>query len=145
MYKPQFPYKDNQIILSSDRITLYSRNDSIFLFGTEAVSLSSTKTVNLDATNKILLNSPKIELGNQAETFGEPIILGNSFLRQMIIFLERVNIAAEELSNVSESNLAGSFVLIQGAGITISKECNRLITLLRSNQTPVLSKTTFTR
>lgn len=145
MYKPQFPYKENQVILSADRITFYSKKDSIFLFGTEAISLSSTKTINLDAIDKVLIDSPKIELGNKAESLGEPIILGTSFLRQMIILLDKLKIAGDELSNVSETNLAGSFVLIQGAGITISKEAERLITLLRSVETPVLSKTTFTR
>lgn len=145
MYKPQFPYKENQLILSSDRVILYSKKDSIFLFGTEAVSLSSTKTINLDAVEKVLIDSPKIELGNRAESLGEPVILGNSFLRQVIILLERLKIAGDEMSNVSESNMAGSFVLIQGAGITISKEADRLISLLRSQETPVLSKTTFTR
>lgn len=145
MYQPQFPYKNNQIILSSDRVTLYSKRDALFLFGTEAVSLSSKKTINLDAVDKVLIDAPKIELGNRAETLGEPVILGYAFLRQMIILLERLKIAGDELANVSESNLAGSFVLIQGAGITISKESERLISLLRSGETPVLSKTTFTR
>ncbi len=145
MYQPQFPYKENQIILSSDRVTLYSKKDSVFLFGTEAVSLSSKKTINLDAIDKVLIDAPKIELGNRAETIGEPVVMGRSLLRQLIILLEKLKIAGDELSNVSESNLAGSFVLIQGAGITISKESERLISLLRSNETPVLSKTTFTR
>lgn len=145
MYQPQFPYKENQIILSSDRVTLYSKKDSVFLFGTEAVSLSSKKTINLDAIDRVLIDSPKIELGSKAEAVGEPVVMGRSLVRQLVILLEKLKIAGDELSNVSESNLAGSFVLIQGAGITISKESERLISLLRSSETPVLSKNTFTR
>lgn len=145
MYQPQFPYKENQIILSSDRVTLYSKKDSVFLFGTEAVSLSSKKTINLDAIDRVLIDAPKIELGSKAEAVGEPVVMGRSLVRQLVILLEKLKIAGDELSNVSESNLAGSFVLIQGAGITISKESERLISLLRSSETPVLSKNTFTR
>lgn len=145
MYKPEFPYKNNQLILSSDRVTLLSKTDSIFLFGTQAVSLSSKKTINLDAVDKVLIDAPKIELGNQAETRGEPVILGRTFNRQLIIFLQQISAASAELVNVSESNLAGSFTLIQGAGKTINNEANRLLGVLQSSETPVLSKTTFTR
>jgi len=145
MYKPEFPYKNNQLILSSDRLTLLSKTDSIFLFGTQAVSLSSKKTINLDAVDKVFIDAPKIELGNQAETRGEPVILGRTFNRQLIIFLQQISAASAELVNVSESNLAGSFTLIQGAGKTINNEANRLLGVLQSTETPVLSKTTFTR
>ena len=145
MYRPQFPYKNNQIILSSDRVTLHSKTDSIFLFGRQAVSLSSTKTINLDAVDKVLIDSPKIELGNRAEALGEPVVMGTSLNRQLIIFLQRIAGASAELINVSETNLAGSFVLIQGAGKTINNEANRLITLLQSSENPILSKNTFTR
>ena len=73
-YKPQFPYKGDQIILSSDRVLLHSKNDSVFLFGKQAVSLSSTKTINLDAIDKVLISTNKIELGNEAEALGEPLV-----------------------------------------------------------------------
>lgn len=145
MYQPEFPYKNDQLILSSNRVTLHSKTDSIFLFGKQAVSLSSTKTINLDAIDKVLIDAPKIELGNRAEALGEPVILGRTFSRQLILFLQRIEQASAELCNVSESNLAGSFVLIQGAGKTINEEASRLISLLKSPDSPVLSKTTFTR
>ena len=145
MYQPEFPYKSDQLILSSNRLLLHSKTDSIFLFGKQAVSLSSTKTINLDAIDKVLIDAPKIELGNRAEALGEPVILGKTFSRQLILFLQRIEQASAELCNVSESNLAGSFVLIQGAGKTINEEASRLISLLKSPDSPVLSKNTFTR
>ena len=83
MYTPQFPYKGNQVILTSDRVMIHSKNDAIFIFGKQAVSLSSPQTINLDASQKILLDSPKIELGHKAETDGEPVILGKTFNRQL--------------------------------------------------------------
>ena len=144
MYKPEFPYKNNQLILSSDRITLLSKTDSIFLFGTQAVSLSSKKTINLDAIDKVLIDAPKIELGSNAEISGEPVILGRTFNQQLILFLQQIAAAGAELSNVS-SNDAGSFALIQGAGKSITNEANRFLGVLQSTETPVLSKTTFTR
>jgi len=67
-YKPVFPYKGNQLILSSERVTLHAKNDAIFLFGKKAVGLSSTNTINLDASNKVIVAAPVIELGNKAES-----------------------------------------------------------------------------
>ena len=62
MFKPVFPYKGNQLILTSDRVTIYSKNDAVFIFGKEAVSISSVKTINLDANEKILINCTKIRI-----------------------------------------------------------------------------------
>ena len=33
MYKPEFPYKGNQVIISSGRVTNHSYDDFIFMFG----------------------------------------------------------------------------------------------------------------
>ncbi len=60
MYKPVFPYKGNQLILTSDRVTLHAKNDAIFLFGKQAVGLSSTNTINLDAVNKVIVGLVKV-------------------------------------------------------------------------------------
>ena len=69
MYRPVFPYKGNQLILTSDRVTLHAKNDAIFLFGKQAVGLSSPNTINLDAGTKIILAGPVVELGNKAKQF----------------------------------------------------------------------------
>ena len=145
MFNPQFPYKGNQIILSSDRVMLHSKSDAIFLFGKEAVSLSSTKTVNLDAVDKILLDAPKIELGNRAESLGQPILLGFTFNRQMILLLKNIANAGVLLAQASESDLGASMQAIASAGQILNKEASRLSNLLNSANSPVLSKTTFTR
>jgi hypothetical protein len=143
MFKPVFPYKGNQLILTSDRVTIHSKTDAIFLFGKEAVSLSSVKTINLDSKEKILLDSKIIELGPKAQTLGEPIILGETFTTQLILLLNNLSNAGILLSQASETNLAASMQLIASAGQTINKETNRLIQVL--NKKVILSKTTFTR
>lgn len=145
MFTPQFPYKGNQLILTSDRVMIHSKSDAIFLFGKEAVSLSSTRTINLDAIEKVLIDSPKIELGSKAESLGQPVILGFSFNRQMVILLKNISSAGVLLAQVSESDLAGSMQAIASAGQILNKEASRLSNLLNSASSPVLSKTTYTR
>jgi len=145
MYKPAFPFKGKQIILSSDRVLLHSKSDSVFLFGTEAVSLSSAKTINLDAIEKVLIDSPKIELGREAETLGQPVVLGNALNNQLILLLQNVMEAACLLAQASETDLGASMEYIRDAGLKLDNEASRLYLVLTSPGNPILSKTTFTR
>lgn len=145
IFKPQFPFKGNQIILSSDRVMLHSKSDAIFLFGKEAVSLSSTKTINLDASEAVLLDSPIIELGSKARDLGQPILLGYTFNRQMVILVKKIANAGVLLSQVSESDLGASMQAIATAGQILYNEGTRFARLLNTANSPVLSKITYTR
>ena len=50
MFKPEFPYKGNQVIISSGRVLLHAKEDFIFLFGKKGVGISTPNTFNIDAT-----------------------------------------------------------------------------------------------
>lgn len=145
MISPKFPFKNDQIILSSDRIMLHSKNDCIFLFGKGAVSLSSPNTVNVDANEKVVVFSPRIELGNAPASL-EPTIKGRAFLIQLGFLCETLEKAGELLSQgVAESNLAGSLVNISIAGQKIQEQAKRLRNLCEvfDEENTVLSKSTF--
>ena len=143
MFKPVFPYKGNQLILTSDRVTLYSKSDAIFLFGKQAVSLSSTKTINLDANEGIKLYSPIVELGPNARAEGQPVILGTNLNQQLIVLLNNIANAGMLMSQASESDLGASMQYIASAGKILADESNRLVETLQSNF--ILSKNTFTK
>ena len=147
MLNPKFPFTGDQVILTSDRVILHSKSDGIFLFGKSMIALSSTQTINLDATEKILLDSDKIELGHKAETLGDPVILGNKFINQFKILLNDIQYAASQLQTVSETNPAASFVNIKVGGDRLYRSCNTLIQILNNLEHPQnpLSKNTFTR
>ena len=143
MLSPKFPYRGNQIILSSGRVILHSKDDAIFLFGKEAVGISSPKTINLDANEKILFNCPKIELGNKAETLGEPIILGRSFTRELKRVVIKLQEAAVAMAQASESDLATSMYLLQESGAALADQLEIFSNVLTNEDT--LSDNTFTR
>lgn len=143
MFKPVFPYKGNQLILTSDRVTLHSKSDAIFLFGKQAVSLSSTKTINLDANEGIKLYSPIVELGPNARSEGQPVILGTNLNQQLIVLLNNIANAGMLMSQASESDLGASMQYIASAGKILADESNRLVDTLQSNF--ILSKNTFTK
>ena len=146
----QFPYKGNQLILSSDRVLLNSKKDAIFLFGKEAVSLSSTKTINLDAYEKVLIACDKIELGYRAEEYGEPLVLGLSLNRELVFLLNDLIDAGNQLQEASATNLGTSMIAVHSAGLKISSTCNRLKLLLEKKNDSgkldsiILSKNTYT-
>ena len=143
MYSPQFPYKGNQIILSSDRVMLHSKTDAIFLFGKQAVSLSSVKTINLDANEGIKLYSENVELGIRAKSLGQPVVLGRTLNTQLIQLLSNIAQAGVLLAQASESDLGASMQLIADAGKLLNQEASRLYQALNSEI--ILSKNTFTR
>ena len=145
MFKPEFPYKGDQVILSSERVLIHSNKDAIFLFGKQAVSLSSTKTINLDAVDSVLVDTKLIQLGSRARELGEPVILGRTMVTQISVLLVNLIMASSKLSSVSSEDLGGSMERIREAGDILVKEASRLKTLLDQADTPVLSKVTYTR
>jgi hypothetical protein len=143
MFKPVFPYKGNQLILTSDRVTIYSKNDAVFIFGKEAVSISSVKTINLDANEKILINCTKIELGSKAEIEGEPVILGDKLNSQLKGLIDGLTTSAILMKQVSAGNLGVSMEVIRQAADILYDACEEANAYITSKTT--LSKNTFTR
>ena len=145
MYRPVFPYKGNQLILTSDRVTLHAKNDAIFLFGKQAVGLSSTNTINLDASNKVIVAAPVIELGNKAQSLGQPVVLGDNLNQQLRSVLGALSAIGTLLAQSSESNLGATMQNIASAGKLINTEANRILQALEPSNSVILSKNTFTR
>lgn len=108
MYKPEFPYKSNQSIITSDRVTLLAKSDSVFVFGRQAVSLSSQGTVNIDAKQKLAISAPIIELGlNSSITgSGEPAILGDSLVTVLDYLIDSLSIFSQQAATLTYDKLA---------------------------------------
>ena len=148
MYVPQFnSFDKNQIILSSDRLILHSKSDSIFLFGEQAVSFSSKNTINLDANEKISVWSQRIELGPKANYLGQPVILSRDFLRELTMLLTAFKQAGEKLQAQSgqTDKLQDLSQKVTDAGTLIVNSADRLlITIADPTNNRLVSKTTFT-
>ncbi len=98
-------YSNNQIILSSDRITLNSRRDEIMLHANTNIELGSNQIIHLNASNSILLNSPKIYLGLNSDnkTSTEPALLGTATVELLSKLLEILNNFASDAKNIYPS------------------------------------------
>jgi hypothetical protein len=107
MYTPKFPYIGNQAIITSDRVTLLANKDAVFIFGDQAVSLSSKHTVNIDAVEKVIINAPKIELGAKSSNsvHGEPLVLGTQLVYQLTNLINELILFMDAAKKVRYDNL----------------------------------------
>jgi hypothetical protein len=132
-YKPEFPYIGEQIIINSGRVTLNSKDDSIFLFGKKAIGFSSAGTINFDSDDKFIVNSPQIYLGLNSV---EPLVKGNQLELILNDLLDSLNNLGNKLLFAQDSNgifltsvMAASKILVADI-----KRLRPLIKDIKSNQ-----------
>jgi len=137
-YKPEFPYRGNQIIIDSGRVLLNSKEDSTFIVGKKAVGISSGGTINLDSDGMCIINAPEIRLGLDAS---HPLVYGDelaNILNQFcVIMTENV---VPDMKNAVDS----SGVQVTGVG-TAAEGLEKALKGLNDGLSRILSKTNFTR
>jgi hypothetical protein len=143
MIKPQFPYLSNQCIITSDRVTLHSRKDGIYLFGKATVCLSSPGTVNIESNEALKISAPIIELGLNARDLGQPVVLGlelSELLDELIQALQVVAVALSKADGTSEEAVADSFDDIKVSGESLVQATDSAAAIIST----ILSTKTYT-
>jgi hypothetical protein len=143
MIKPQFPYLGNQCIITSDRVTLHSRKDGIYLFGKATVCLSSPGTVNIESNEALKISAPIIELGLNARDLGQPVVLGlelSELLDELIQALQVVAVALSKADGTSEEAVADSFDDIKVSGESLVQATDNAAAVIST----ILSTKTYT-
>jgi len=74
-----YDYSGNQTLITSDRITLNSKLDDIYLSSIKDIHIGTGRHLTISANKDLVINSQKIILGNP-EVEGEPMILGTTLL-----------------------------------------------------------------
>lgn len=141
MYTPQFPYLGNQAIISSGRVVMHSKDDFIFLFGKKGIALSTPATVNLDVSERVIIASPKIELGYQAEVRGDAALLGNKTVKQLSDLCDAIQALSEALAQLNPATLAAAVPAIVQTSTVLASQAATIKNQLNNN---CLSKTTYT-
>jgi hypothetical protein len=148
MYIPEFPYSGKQVVVSSDRVHIYAKNDSAVIFGKRAVIISTPAQVHINSNDTVIVDSPTVELGNDAKSIGEPVILGRKFILQLVEFLNTVNRCGVILGGVGESNIGDLASKLVDVGDILASKSEQLKTYIEVDinlESKVLSKTTYTR
>lgn len=139
MYKPEFPYLGNQALISSGRVLLHSSDDFIFNFGKKGVSLSSPVSITMDAGEKVIIASPRIDLGNKAD---EQVLLGNTTVKQLGDLCDAIKALSEALKQLSDTNFVKAIPGIVTTSTILADRAKEVKTQLEVN---CLSKTTYTK
>ena len=132
-------YNAPQILLSSGRLVLNSKTDSIILTSPKVIHLSALDSVNVDSSNKITLASKAVNLGSsQAD---QQLILGNKFMADFKILLQLLSDTSNTLTQLIGVPVGAplSPTLILNA-VNLADKCNKLSVSLDS----YLSQTTKT-
>jgi hypothetical protein len=127
-YTPLFPYNKEQIIINSDRVSINSKEDSIFLFANKAISLSSNEGIHINTNKEVIINSQKTSLGLNAT---EPLVLGNKFISLMEILLNDLENVGGQLFVATDSN-GNPIPSVQSGGNSLIKSVKRVKKLLKS-------------
>jgi len=127
MYTPLFPYNKEQIIITSDRVVLNSRLDSIFMFADKVISLSSNEGVHINTSKGIYVNGEEIKLGLNAQ---EPIVKGNELKNLLDNLLNTLSNVGGLLSSATDSN-GNPIPQVVTAGKSLQKSSNRIKTLTK--------------
>lgn len=136
IYAP-FPYLGSQVLVASERIHLHARKDSVLVTARKSISLSSLGSLNVDCNKYVAINSPRIDLGLNAD---QQVILGTLFINELRNFLLQIQTAGSELAAVGESKIADAMTKVGVAGKQIKESSQRLSEKLDG----MLSKNTYT-
>jgi hypothetical protein len=80
-------FAGEQVILNSGRLLFNAKNDSIFLNSSKTINLNSLEDIIVE-TPKTVIQSGEIHLGDKSSS--EPVILGNKFLNDMSKLLTQI-------------------------------------------------------
>ncbi len=125
MYVPEFPYKGKQIIVSSGRVIVHAKTDSVFLFGKKNVGISSGGEVHIDANTEVYIDAPKISLGNKVTPDNmvgmEPVLLGYKTNQILIRLSDALVELAQSLGTVSDTDVPGAMFRLATSGPLLLK------------------------
>jgi hypothetical protein len=132
-YIPDFPYLGDHIIINSGRVTLNSKDDSVFLFAKKAIGFSSAGVINFDCNDTLTINAPLIHLGLETDINKlQHAIKGDNLVYLLSRLLASLQDLGVGLGYATDSN-GVAIPFIAAAGDNIQGDATDLLTLLNKN------------
>ena len=95
-----YGYSGNQMLLHSDRITLNSKLDDIFVSSIKDIHIGAGRHISIGSFNTLNLMSSEVLIGNSNRTFDmQPMVLGEALLD----ILERIVSLFDEVQSVPQT------------------------------------------
>tara|TARA_B100001250_G_scaffold412263_1_gene443019 strand:- start:3480 stop:4727 length:1248 start_codon:yes stop_codon:yes gene_type:complete len=99
-----YEYKEPQLFIRSDKVTIDSRKQSIFLSAFQHIHIGAGQTLTINTNNETIIESKNIYLGKKAMEKKQPIVLGTKlkeFLEELIGVVETMKVTAIPYVTVS--------------------------------------------
>ena len=120
---PDKEYHENQAIICSDRIIFNARKDFVLFYGKKGISLSSKKSVHIDAGETVSIDGiDAVELGAGALTKGQKIVLSDNLIKTLSPLIDALNSFASAVSGMSTTP-ESAIPLMVSSGKKLSDVC----------------------
>jgi hypothetical protein len=120
-------YFNSQVILNADRITLNSKKDEVMIFAKTNVEINTKNIINLNADERIHLNSNNIILGPyNINTPAQPLLLGDNTYELLESLLDSLYNLGLSLSTVIGSPEGAPAVDINNAAGSLLNDLDRI-------------------
>jgi hypothetical protein len=136
-YIPKFPYLGEQVTIGSGRLMFHAKDDSAFIFASKAISLATSGSVHVNASEGVFVNGSTIELGLNAQ---EAVIKGNMAVNELRMLYSGLQTFVNAVGGMSATEIELSVVDVTKAATVLSKTLDDL----RSRLPNILSETTKT-
>jgi len=134
-------YFNAQIIINSDRVVLNSKRDEVMIFAKSNIELNTKNIINLNADERIHLNSKAIFLGPYDSThIPQPLLLGNNTFILLSNIISSLYDLGSSLSSIVGSPEGSPALDVNSAGDNLMNSLERIIDDLNN----ILSKQNFT-
>ena len=120
-------YFNSQVILNADRVTLNSKKDEVMIFAKTNVEINTKNVINLNADERVHLNSPAIFLGPyDTNNIPQPLLLGNNTYELLESLLDSLYSLGLSLSTVIGSPEGAPAVDINNAAGSLLNDLDRI-------------------
>jgi len=92
-----YNFSGNQALINSDRITLNTKSDDIYLSSVKDIHIGTGRNVTISANESLIIDSQNIVLGN-VENTTQPMVLGDELkdlLNQIIELFSKIQVMTQ--------------------------------------------------
>jgi len=115
-------YYGPQVIMNGDRVVINSKKDDVMLFASNNIELTTNNVINLNATERVHINSNNIILGTtkNGKLAVEPLILGIQMVSLLSKILGKLSSFASSLSSAKSTPEGTDLLQIQMAAESLN-------------------------
>jgi hypothetical protein len=123
-------YFNAQVIINSDRIVINSKKDEVMIFAKTNIELNTKNIINLNADERVHLNSNAVFLGPYTNVAPQPVLLGYETIKLFQHLQETLTRLASYLSSVVSAPEGSPILGLTSAGRDLMGDMKKVCDLL---------------